>query len=52
MIYAQFTPSVARVNAAECGNAIEWAKLVFMSAGIPRGRFVDTSGWRVLSPEA
>jgi hypothetical protein len=52
MIYAQFTPSVARGNAAEYGNVIESAKLVFMSAGAARGRFVDTSGWPVLSPEA
>lgn len=52
MVYAQFTPGVARVNAAEYGNVIGAAKLVFMSAGMPRGRFVDTSGWPVLSPEA
>jgi hypothetical protein len=42
MVYAKFTPSVVRENAAECGNVIGAAKLVFMSSEMARGRFVDT----------
>jgi len=41
MVYGHLTPSVARVNAAERGNSIGTAKLVFMSSGMARGRFVD-----------
>jgi hypothetical protein len=42
MVYAKFTPSVVRENAAECGNVIGAAKLVLMSSEMARGRFVDT----------